>query len=96
MQKVADACCAIFLKLVLIFEKATFKTMQALVPAAPVLHSAYNDSTISNSAVSTGAISASALSRSRICVNLRVFGAIFLWQNMRLLLFKSHQIKKWC
>ena len=37
MQKVADA--ADIFQLVLIFEKATFKTMQALVPAAPVLHS---------------------------------------------------------
>ena len=62
MQKVADACCAIFLKLVLIFEKATFKTMQALVPAAPVLHSssANNASAISNSAVNISAISTSA------------------------------------
>ena len=42
----------------LIFEKATHKTIQALVPAAPVLHSssANNTSAISTNAVSTGAI----------------------------------------
>ena len=41
MQKVADAAdiSVLFFQLVLIFEKATCKTMQALVPAAPMLHS---------------------------------------------------------
>ena len=52
MQKVADAAdiSVLFFQLVLIFEKATCKTMQALVPAAPVLHSssANNASAISN------------------------------------------------
>ena len=51
MQKVADAVdiSVLFFQLVLIFEKATCKTMQALVPAAPVLHSssANNASAIS-------------------------------------------------
>ena len=51
-----------FFQLVLIFEKATCKIMQALVPAAPVLHtsSANNASAISNSAVNISAISTSA------------------------------------
>ena len=64
MQKVADAAdiSVLFFQLVLIFEKATCKTMQALVPAAPVLHSssANNDSAISNSAVNISAISTNA------------------------------------
>ena len=66
MQKVADAAdisVLFFFQLVLIFEKATRKTMQALVPAALVLHSssANNTSAISNSAVSTSAITTSAV-----------------------------------
>ena len=57
-----DTKSAIFLKLVLFFLKATFKTMLALVPAAPVLHSssANKASAISNSAVSISAINTSA------------------------------------
>ena len=65
MQKVADASdiSVLFFQLVLIFEKATCKIMQALVPAAPVLHSSNsnNASAISNSAVSTSAITTSAV-----------------------------------
>ena len=65
MQKVADAAdisVLFFFQLVLIFEKATYKIMQALVPAAPVLHSssANNASAISNSAVNISAISTTA------------------------------------
>ena len=54
--------CAIFLKLMLFFQKATSKTMQAQVPPAPVLHSssANNASAISNSELSISVISASA------------------------------------
>ena len=66
MQKVSDAAdiSVLFFQMVLVFEKATCKTMQTLVPAAPVLHSssANNASTISNSAVNISAIS------TRLCI----------------------------
>ena len=93
-----------FFQLVLIFEKATSKIIQALVPAAPVLHnSSANNASVLATVLSISVLSApvlhsssatnasvlfiveaiyGVLSGSRICRNLRVFGAKFLWQYM--------------
>ena len=80
MQKAATCLCYFF-QLVLIFGKATRKTIQALLLAVSLGLTQMMLSPIKSAPLQD---IASAVSRSRICHNLQVFGANFLWLNMRL------------